>query len=170
MSDEPKRMVEIPLGHARLLARAMEVVESPICKELHDSLENAIGLAEVRSIRDRLHRARAQDRRIGGRPRWDYIAAAVRVIDKMVHDDPATLARTDAVQAYVRDTFDALGISVLDPDALYVAITTAGLIVEMADNGRQHGVVDASTVRAVANISQTFTAALIDYLPPEARR
>lgn len=206
-----ERMVEIPLTHARLLAKAMGVVaETPICKELRDSLENAIGLAEVRSIRGELRRAtgraggekagplavavlealgqlaeeghaRLDDvawnrltnlicRRLSRRPRWDYVARAVTVIDGMVRDDPAALARADAVQAYIRDTYDALGISVLDEDVLYVAITTAGLLVEMAENGRKLGHVDRETVRAIANISQTFTAALIDYLPAEARR
>lgn len=109
-------------------------------------------------------------RRLSRRPHWDYVARAVTVIDRMVRGDPAALARADAVQAYVRDTYDALGISVLDEDALYVAITTAGLLVEMAENGRKRGIVDQDTVRAIATISQTFTAALIDYLPAEARR
>lgn len=166
------RTVELPLGHARLLAKAMAAVaaDSQVCKDLLDSLERAIGLAEVRTIRDRVfHRTPVLLPPLV-RPHWDYVARAVRVIEGMVRDDPAALARADAVGAYVRDTYDALGISVHDEAALYVAITTAGLLVEMAENGRKRGHTDHETVRAIANISQTFTASLIDYLPAEARR
>ena len=209
MNDE-RKMVEIPIGQARLLAKAMGVIEYvPICRELLDTLERAIGAAEVRAIRQDLQRrrpaagekagpiavaiiealgdlageghARLDDvawgritnlacRRSSARPRWDYVARAITTIESMFRDDPAALARADAVQAYVRDTYDALGISVFDEAALYVAITTAGLLVEMAENGRKRGIVDRDTVRAIATISQTFTAALIDYLPAEARR
>lgn len=205
-----ERMVEIPIGHARLLAKAMGVIDYvPVVKDLLDTLDRAIGVAEVRTIRQDLQRrrpagaekagpiavaiietlgdlageghARLDDvawgritnlacRRSSARPRWDYVARAITTIDTMVRDDPAALARADAVGAYVRDTYDALGISVFDEAALYVAITTAGLLVEMAENGRKRGIVDHDTVRAIATISQTFTAALIDYLPAEARR
>lgn len=210
MSDDETRTVEIPLVHARLLARTLDAVtEDPPGKQfLLKALERAIGRAEVRSIRAELERRRPANteqagpvavavlealgklceegharldsvawnrltnmicRRLSRRPRWDYVAQAVTVIDRMVRNDPAALARADAVQAYIRDTYDALGISVLDEDALYVGITTAGLLVEMAENGRKRGMVDQETVQAIATISQTFTAALIDYLPTEAR-
>ena len=83
MSDAA-RMVEIPLSHARLLAKAMGVVaDTPICQELLGSLENAIGLAEVRSIRDRVfHRTPVLLPPLV-RPRWDYVARAIRVIEGM---------------------------------------------------------------------------------------
>ena len=104
------------------------------------------------------------------RPQWDSVARAVTVIERIVKSHPEISAKTDALQSYVRDTFDALGLSVRHEPTLYVAITTAGLMVEMASNAHDKGLIDHETLRAIASIAQSFTASLIDYLPKEARQ
>lgn len=113
--------------------------------------------------------ARARHAATAPRPNWGYVARAVRVIEQSVKADPVALAQTDRLGAYVRDTFDALGLSVTDEPTLYVALTTSGLLVEMASNGHRRDQVDHATLEAIAAIAQTFAAALIPYLPPEAR-
>lgn len=104
------------------------------------------------------------------RPQWANVAKATRVIDDIVSNDPALRARADALGAYVRDTWDALGLSLYDEDTLYVAMTMAGMFVQMADNGRASGLTDERIVEAIAKISQCFAASVLDYLPPEVRR
>lgn len=103
------------------------------------------------------------------RPDWANLRRAVVLIDRLRKTDPGTVAIGDNLGAYLRDTFDALGISVRHEPSLYVAITTAGMLVELAHNGLGKGLVDERTLEAIAHVAQSFTAALIDYLPPEAR-
>ncbi len=102
-------------------------------------------------------------------PRWDYVARATKTIHEIVVSDPAYVARADALNAYVRDTFDALGISIRHEPSLYVAIVVAGLLVEMAGNGLDQGHTTPDVVATIAKVSQSFTASLLDYLPKEAR-
>lgn len=106
--------------------------------------------------------------------RWDAVRPAVTLIAALVSTEPGTVGTADALGAYVRDTFDALGVSVYDEDALYVALVVSGLMVEMAHNGlrtedRPDGPTSPETVGAVAHIAQSLAAALIPYMPPEAR-
>lgn len=174
--------IELALGDAKNLARGMQYAEAiPGLAHSFEALTRAIDEAENPSVFEALRRGwdegfergtdRAHETRFTRpRPRWDYVAKAITRIEAEFADDVGARSRVDALGAYVRDTFDGLGLSVHDADTLYVAVTTAGLLVEMANNGRAKGQVEPETVLAIANIAQSFTAALIDYLPPEARR
>lgn len=102
-------------------------------------------------------------------PRWDYLARAVTVIARHVDENPAAIAKTDRLAAYMRDTLDSLGLSITDEETLYVVLATSGLLVELAANGQRSGQTDRATVLAIAAIAQTMTAALLPYLPPEAK-
>lgn len=102
------------------------------------------------------------------RPRWDYLARATGALREILTRDPANVAHADALGAYVRDTFDALGLSVRDEATIYVALVTASLLVECSDNGRGRGAVSTTTVREISQIAQSVGAALLPYLPPEA--
>lgn len=103
-------------------------------------------------------------------PRWDYVFRATTLLERTVVDDPGNLALADALGAYVRERFDALGLSMRNPETIYVVVVTAALLVELADNGRTNEQVDAETVRAIASISQALTVALLPYMPEEIRR
>lgn len=103
------------------------------------------------------------------RPQWENVAKAVREIARIMGDQPDAVALTDRTAAYVRDTLDALGLSVRDEGTLYVVITAAGLMVEMSHNALTKGKVTPDVVLAIAQIAQSLTAALIPYMPPEAR-
>lgn len=102
-------------------------------------------------------------------PDWRNVKRATDVIARRVHLDPGSLAAADLMKAYVRDTFDALGLRISDHETLYVALVTSGLLVEMAHNGLRKGQTDEQTVATMALVAQSFAAALLDYLPPEAR-
>lgn len=113
--------------------------------------------------------ARAQAEEHRPKPKWEWLARAVGIIAKTVSSDAAYIARADNLGATVRNTFDALGLSVRDDETLYVALVTAGLLVELASNGLRNGNIDRDTLEAIAGVAQSFTAALIPYLPEEAR-
>lgn len=192
--------VELDLEHARNLLRSIRYAEAvPGLAHSFEALRRAVDDAEHPSVFERLRRgwdagfekgrarARGETATIGDvadyfdedpepagiepAPRWDYIAKAIRTIERdMIGGDVASQRDADQLQAYVRDTYDALGISIRHEPSLYVAITTASLLVELANNGRETGKVDAEVVLAIARISQSFAASLIPYLPPEARR
>lgn len=115
--------------------------------------------------------ARGIQRARAGRmqPRWEWLRPAIVAIDRTVKSDASYVHNADALGAYVRDTFDALGLSVRDPETLYVALVTASLLVELCSNGVRRGTAELETLEAVAKISQSFAASVIEYLPPEAR-
>lgn len=102
-------------------------------------------------------------------PRWDRLAPAVRAIEGMVDDHDGTVGDVDRIRAYVTELLEAQGVPVRDPDFAYVVLVAAGLFGELAGNAYRKGDVDEVTRLAVTRIAQTLTAALIPYLPPEAR-
>lgn len=165
--------VELELEHAKNLARGMRYAEvipglAHSLRALADAIEEAE--SPTTSLLEEFRTGwQAGRERARPRPRWDYVSKATGIIARAVDADPAAIARTDALGAYVRDTWDALGLSLFDEETLYVAVTMAGLFVEMADNGRKNEQVDGNVVEAIAKIAQTFTAAVLPYLPPEAK-
>lgn len=191
--------IEIELEFAKTLLRALPYADAiPTLAPAHRALYDAVHDAEheptgaLERLRRRWDegfaegRARARGETIGDVapyldedpepagvepvPRWDYVAKAIRIIEReMIGGDVAAQRDADQLQAYVRDTYDALGISIRHEPSLYVAVTTASLLVELAKNGEETGKVEESTVLAIARISQSFAASLIPYLPPEAR-
>ena len=165
--------VELELEHAKTLARATRYAEFvPGLSVSLRALADAIDEAETptSSLLDDFRTGWQEGReRARPRPRWDYVSKATGIIARMIHDDPAAVAKADALGAYVRDTFDALGLSLYDEETLYVAVTMAGLFVEMANNGREKGQVEPEVVEAIAKVAQSFTASILEFLPPEAR-
>lgn len=102
-------------------------------------------------------------------PRWEWVAKAIRVIDKSVREsEPMNIARLDRLGATIRDTFDALGLSLTDEETLYVVLVTLGEMVELGSNAVQRGQLDHATLEKIAAITQAFTAALLPYMPAEA--
>lgn len=194
MTDEK---VELDLADARNLLRGLRYADAiPGLAHSFEALRRAVDDAENPSIFDRLRRgwdegfergrARARGETIGDVsdyldeepepggiepvPHWEYVAQAIRIIEgQYLKGDVGAQRDADQLQAYVRDTFDALGISIRHEPSLYVAMTTASLLVELANNGLEKGIVDPATVLAIAQVSQSFAASLIPYLPPEAR-
>lgn len=102
-------------------------------------------------------------------PRWDRLAPAIRLIEGMVDDHDGTVGDVDRIRAYVTELLEAQGVPVRDPSIAYVVLVAAGLFGELAGNAYRKGDVNDVTRLAVARIAQTLTAALIPYLPPEAR-
>lgn len=193
----PEDRVEITIYDAKNLLRALAYAEViPGLSSSFGALREAIDKAENPSVFDRLRRGwnegfergrqRARGETIGNVgdyldedpepagvepvPQWENVAKAIRLIEREMLGDAKATSEADRLQAYVRDTFDALGISIRHEPSLYVAMTTASLLVELAENGREKGIVEGETVLAVAQIAQSFAASLIPYLPPEARR
>lgn len=137
------------------------------------------GLAESRKSRQRglvgdflegwqrgVERAHRDER---PHPRWEWVAKAISVIDKSVREsEPMNVARLDRLGATIRDTFDALGLSLGNEETLYVVLVTLGEMVELGSNAVQRGQLDRETLEKIAAITQAFTAALLPYMPAEA--
>jgi hypothetical protein len=161
--------VRLDVDTARTLARACVYAEvvpglALAWERLRDAIDSAELHGELEDLTPPPPRAVSTPR-----PRWDYLRAATSTIRRTLDEDPASLAVADALGGYVRDTFDALGLSVWDEQTLYVALTTASLETEMARNGQDRGLIAAETVAAVAKIGQSLAGALLPYLPPEAK-
>lgn len=103
------------------------------------------------------------------RPQWENVKPAVEMISRIVKSDPMYVGRVDRLQARLRDQYDDLGVSITDEDSLYVVLVTVGMIVEIASSGIRAGTLVAEDVGRIAAVAQTMTAALIDYLPADAK-
>lgn len=99
------------------------------------------------------------------KPQWANVGRATAIVRTLLHADPANVAHADALGAYIRDTFDALGLSLHDEETVYTAVTMVGLMVEMASNGAKKGNVEPSVVAGIAHIAQSVTASILDYIP-----
>lgn len=130
------------------------------------NLRNTISAAETDAELHRLapHRDRTSS---STAPPWHYVRPAADIVSEMLSSDVGLQARADGLGAYVRETFDGLELSLYDEATVYVALSTAALMVEMSRNGATRGQVLESTVEEVAKVSSTFTAALLPYIPTE---
>lgn len=97
-------------------------------------------------------------------PRWDRLRPAVDLVAGMMVDDPGAVAKADLVRAYLVDVWKAQGLDPRHPETLYVLLTGAATVTELATNGVRSGNIDAGTEVAVARIAQTMTAALLPFL------
>lgn len=175
--ERPVVELDLEIVEARALLERLPRVEGSVTDRARSPLFSAIRKIEAElepaSVVGRFlegFRAgvqRAQERQMA--PRWEWLRPAIAAIDATVKSEPQYVAHADAIGAYVRDTFDALGLSVRDGETLYVALVTASTIVELAANGHGRGVVDDATLEAIAKISQSLAAAVIPFLPDEAK-
>lgn len=103
-------------------------------------------------------------------PPWHLTRQAIPYLEKIVADrGPGGLSDLDQLRSIIRDEVDKLELSVHDPWTLYVGLVWTGMITELARNGMENGRVSLATYETVAEIVTTIAAALLDYLPPEAR-
>lgn len=105
-----------------------------------------------------------------GRPPWALVRTAVGYLETLVAGrGPAGLSELDQLRSTIRDELDKLEVSLHDERDLYLGLVYTGMLTELARNGLDKGAISAETYSAVAEISTTIAAALLDYLPPEAR-
>ena len=103
------------------------------------------------------------------RSRWVALQPAVAILSALVDDHPGNVFQADQLGSYVRDQLDDLGVAVTDEDALYVVLIALALVTTLTRNGYRAGTVDGPTLAAVAHVVRSIVAALIPFLPPEAR-
>lgn len=122
-----------------------------------------VAVAAIRSFSTKTSRSSIE-------PRWDYVARAIPHLDAIVKSEPLYVGRVDRIGARIRDQYDALGLQVTDEDVLYVTLVVLGMVVELASDGVQNGSATPTALRNLAAVTQTYAAALIPYLPAEARK
>lgn len=102
--------------------------------------------------------------------RWDSFRKAARMLTDLRDQNAGNVSRADVVQSYARDVFDGFGLTLRDDDVLFAAIVTATLLVQLATNAHEREQITPEAVAAIAHVAQSFAIAVLDYLPPEARR
>lgn len=141
-------------------------------KILRHELGRREELSRVKADRARLEetiRARLAEPVVAEAKRWENFRASLELIEGMLAEDPGARAQAEIVSAYVVDVLAGIGLDYRDPDVLYAVLSGAGMMTELAANGQRRGEVDPATVVAIARVAQTFTAALLPYLPLELR-
>lgn len=122
-----------------------------------------VAVAAIRSFSTKTSRSSIE-------PRWDYVARAIPLLDEVVKSEPLYVGRVDRIGARIRDQYDELGLQVTDEDVLYVTLVVLGMVVELASDGVRNGSATPAALRNLAAVTQTYAAALIPYLPAEARK
>lgn len=103
-------------------------------------------------------------------PRWESLGRAVDLISRRTSLHPANVAAADRTGAVIRDRLHGLGLSIEDPETLYVLLVGVGMVVELTEaNQAGPNPITPETVAAVALVAQSITAATIPHLPEEAR-
>lgn len=103
--------------------------------------------------------------------RWELLADHIAEVEHLVaRFAPAPMVRSalDQEGAELRDWLDEAGISVTDPEALYVGLTFLALVDRLGQRyAFVHGSPDALVARALRN---GIVADLLEYVPVEVRR
>lgn len=104
-------------------------------------------------------------------PPWEKVRLMAEHLGRMV-DERGLMAvsELDQLRATMRDDLDALEVSLHDEWALYHGLVWVGMVTELARNGYKNGKVSADVLDAVKEIATTIASALLEFLPPEAKK
>lgn len=104
-------------------------------------------------------------------PPWHLTRAAVGYLETLVASKgPVAVSDLDQIRGTIRDELDKLEVSLHDETAVYHGLVWIGIVTELARNGLRNGEIVEEVYASVAQIVTTIAAALLEYLPPEARR
>jgi hypothetical protein len=114
-------------------------------------------------------RSRA-DTRSPVRPPWHLTGPAfAHLRDIVAARGPMGTAHLDQLRTLIRNELDKLEVSVTDEWSVYHGLVWTGLLTELARNGLENEAIDRATYAAIAQITTTIGAALMEYAPEEAR-
>lgn len=161
--DVPRLSALVDVAEARL--EKLRRLEALLGELGAPDLEHLV--EEHRAATAELARLRSTARAIS--PRWEYVARAIPHLEEIVKSEPFYVGRVDRIGARIRDQYDGLGLSISDEHVLYVSLVVLGMVVELAGDGVRSEMVSPVTLRNLAAVTQTYAAALIPYLPEEAK-
>lgn len=105
------------------------------------------------------------------RPPWGLVRDSVGWLDELVQGRGVrAISELDQIRAEIIEQLDRLELSLHDERAVYDGLVWIALVVELARNGLGKGTIGLETYRSISSIVTTIAAALLPYLPPEARR
>lgn len=104
-------------------------------------------------------------------PPWEKVRAMAEQLGQIVEGrGPIAVSELDQLRATMRDELDALEVSLHDEWALYHGLVWVGMVVELARNGYKNGRLSNDVLDSVREIGTTIASALLEFLPPEAKK
>lgn len=104
------------------------------------------------------------------RPPWGLVRDSVGWLETLVEArGVGAISDLDQIRAEIIEQLDKLEITLHDERAVYEGLVWIALVVELARNGLEKKSVGLETYRSISSIVTTIAAALLPYLPPEAR-
>lgn len=105
------------------------------------------------------------------RPPWHVTEKAVRQYREIIaRRGPMAVAELDQLRATIRGEFDKIEVSLHDERAIFDGFVWVGLVTEIARYGYSNGRIDVTTYEAIAAITATIGAAIVDYVPKDVGR
>lgn len=104
------------------------------------------------------------------RPPWNLTTKAFTYLAGLVAGRGVQgAAELDQLRATIREELDKLGISLTDEWSVYHGLVWTGLLTELARNGLTNEAIAFESYEAIAEITTTIGAALMDYAPEGVR-
>lgn len=104
-------------------------------------------------------------------PPWSKVRLMAEHLERLIGErGPIATAQLDQLRATMRDELDTLEVSLRDEWVIYHGLVWVGMVVELARHGYRNGAVGVDTLAAVKEIGTTIASALLEFLPPEARK
>lgn len=105
------------------------------------------------------------------RPDWPKLAPLiVKMAAELADATPEQVAFMDQAGAAARDHFDELGVSLADPDAIYCGLVFMVEFVGRLGYGMRTGLIPAEAAAGVVACMRGTVAAVLPFVPDEARR
>ena len=100
------------------------------------------------------------------RPPWCLTSKAFAYLSELVSGRGMQgAAELDQLRATIREELDKLEIGLTDEWSVYHGLVWTGLLTELARNGLANGAIAFETYEAIAEITTTIGAALMEYAP-----
>lgn len=125
----------------------------------------------VADLAHALHRDQVEHVTPSDRPPWHVTEKAVRQYREIIaRRGPMAVAELDQLRATIRGEFDKIEVSLHDERAIFDGFVWVGLVTEIARYGYSNGRIDVTTYEAIAEITATIGAAIVDYVPKDVGR
>lgn len=125
----------------------------------------------VADLTHALHRDQVENVTPSERPPWHVTERAVRQYREIIaRKGPLAVAELDQLRATIREEFDKIEVSLHDERAIFDGFVWVGLVTELARYGYSNARITGETYEAIAEITATIGAALIDYVPKDVGR
>lgn len=100
---------------------------------------------------------------------WPAVRPFVEWCESLLSEDPEIGAAIDQVGAWVRDSFDELGVIIADEGFVFDALAVLGLMAEIARRREDNRSLRAAEARSILSCASLLGCVLLEHVPAEAR-